>query len=151
MPKMKAAVVLAVGAAALVLSALALASGGAYRVSASLTAKQEVPAPKAPAGAKGSFTGTLTQTAKGGKLKWKLTFSGLSGKAAAAHIHLGARGKSGPVMVALCGPCRSGQAGTAVLTKDQRDAIEHGRTYVNVHTAKNGAGEIRGQVKATET
>jgi CHRD domain len=30
-------------------------------------------------------------------------------------------------------------------------AIAGGRTYVNVHTARNGSGEIRGQVKATRS
>ncbi len=29
-------------------------------------------------------------------------------------------------------------------------AMESGNAYVNVHTEKNGAGEIRGQVKASE-
>ena len=58
---------------------------------------------QAPTGS-GSFTGTL----KGNKLTWKLTFSGLSGAATAAHIHLGAMGKAGNVVVALCGPCKSG-------------------------------------------
>ena len=39
---------------------------------------------------------------------WKLTFAKLSGAATAAHIHLGAKGKAGNVLVALCGPCTSG-------------------------------------------
>ena len=85
------------------------------------------------------------------RLTWQLTFSKLTGPAAAAHIHIGKPGKAGNVMVALCGPCKSGKRGTATITHAQLRTIEAGRTYVNVHTKKNAAGEIRGQVKATET
>jgi hypothetical protein len=128
----------------------AVRSGGTYKLTAKLTAKQEVmPAAKGvPAGATGTFTGKIV----GSKLTWKLTFKGLSGPAMAAHIHLGKAGKAGNVIVPLCPPgCKSGKSGTATLKKAVRDAIEHNGTYVNVHTAKNPAGEIRGQVKATQS
>ena len=46
--------------------------------------------------------------------------------------------------------CTSGVSKTLTVTSDERDAIEHNLTYVNVHTPKNPNGEIRGQVKATE-
>ena len=138
-----------VSVAALVVAGLA---GGAsraekYKLSAKLTAGREVPKPKGvPAAATGTFTGTL----KGKKLTFKLTFSHLSGKAFAAHIHKGKAGVSGPVIVPLCGPCKSPVSKTVTVTSDVRNAIEHGATYVNVHTAKNKGGEIRGQIKATE-
>jgi hypothetical protein len=32
------------------------------------------------------------------------------------------------------------------LTASQRDAMLPGGTYVNIHTAKNTRGEIRGQI-----
>jgi hypothetical protein len=118
---------------------------GGYKLSAHLTAKQEVPKPKGASGS-GTFTGTLN----GNKLTWRLTFTGLTGRAGAAHIHLGRAGVAGGVIVALCGPCRSGQHGTLTVSKAAHDAIERNRTYVNVHTAKNAAGEIRGQVKAVD-
>ena len=127
----------------------AVSKNGTYALSAKLSAKQEVPAPKGvPAAATGTFTGKLVGT----KLTWKLTFSGLSGPALAAHIHMGKAGKAGNVIVPLCPPgCKSGKSGTTTVKKDVRDAIEHGLTYVNVHTAKNPGGEIRGQVKSTES
>ncbi len=111
-----------------------------------LNAAQEVPKQvvKAPAAA-GTFTGTLT----GKKLSWSLAFRKLTGKATAAHIHLGKPGKAGPVAVPLCGPCSSGAKGTATLTAAQVKAILGGGTYVNVHTAKNPAGEIRGPLRKT--
>ena len=46
-------------------------------------------------------------------------------------------------MAPLCGPCRSGQRGTASITHAQLRTIRRGGAYVNVHTASNTAGEIR--------
>jgi hypothetical protein len=115
------------------------------KVSAKLTAKAEVPAQtvKNAKGA-GSFTGTLA----GNKLTWKLTFSGLTGPANAAHIHMGKAGKAGNVLVPLCAgaKCKSGVHGTATLTAAVLKAVRSHGAYVNVHTAKNPNGEIRGQL-----
>lgn len=58
----------------------------------------------------------------------------------------GRPGKAGGVSVPLCGPCKSGVSGTATLTAAQKKAILGGGAYVNVHTAKNPSGEIRGQI-----
>jgi hypothetical protein len=142
----KLVVLLAAGAvAALALSALSLAAARSTVWSAALSSGQEVPKQAVKvAAAHGQFKGTLS----GSKLTWKLTFAKLSGPAAAAHIHLGGMGKAGNVVVALCGPCKSGMTGTstisAVLMKDFKKHL----LYVNVHTAKNQAGEIRGQLAA---
>ena len=81
---------------------------------------------------------------------WRLTFSKLTGKAVAAHIHSGVRGKAGPVIVPLCAPCRNGARGRATVDASVLGALEAGRAYVNVHTRKNPAGEIRGQIAAVE-
>ena len=132
-----------VGAAALALAAMSFAATRTATWSAKLTVAQEVPkqAVKAPA-AHGTFTATL----KGKKLTWKLTFAKLSGRATAAHIHMAGMGKAGNVVVALCGPCKSGQGGTATLSAAVLKAAGKHLLYVNVHTVKNPAGEIRGQV-----
>jgi CHRD domain-containing protein len=137
--------------AALILSGLALAASQSetYKFTSKLTAGAEVPKPKGvPASATGTFTATTVEP-KTGKvhLTWKLTFSHLSGKALQAHIHLGKPGKAGNVLVALCAPCKSGQTGKAAIARSVENALEAGKTYVNIHTAKNLAGEIRGQVK----
>jgi CHRD domain len=146
----KAVAILAAVALAAALAAGGLAAvekGGAKKLSARLTAGREVPKPKGvPVRAAGTFTGTL----RGKKLTFRLTFSHLSGKATAAHIHKGKAGVSGPVLVTLCGPCKSPIVKTVTVTSTQRDVIEHKATYVNVHTLKNLGGEIRGQVKVTE-
>jgi hypothetical protein len=118
--------------------------------SARLNGTQEVPKPKGlKAGAQGTFSATLVRTATGGTLSWKLTFQGLTGKATASHIHVGARGKAGGVKAALCGPCKTGARGSTRVDAKTVAALLAGTAYVNVHTARNAAGEIRGQIAKT--
>lgn len=127
-------------------AALAADKAGTHKLSATMVVGQEVPKPTGGSGS-GTFTGTLTS---GGQLKYTMTFKGLSGPAAQAHIHLGKKGKPGAVIVPLCGPCTSPVKGTAKLKKALVDDIESGGTYVNVHTMKNAAGEIRGQLASKD-
>jgi CHRD domain len=116
-------------------------------VKTTMRAKQEVPKPKGKVKrAVGTFTATVTKSGTSAVIAWRLTFSRLTGRAVAAHIHSGARGKPGAVIVPLCAPCRSGMRGTATVNESVVSALESGRTYVNVHTKKNPAGEIRGQI-----
>jgi len=127
----------------LVLSATALASSKSMGWSAKLNAAQEIPKQEVAApNAKGSFHATLTGTT----LKYTLTFSGLTGQATAAHIHMAAKGKAGGVVAALCGPCKPSTTGSVKLTKAALKAAGKHLLYVNVHTAKNPGGEIRGQI-----
>ena len=94
-----------------------------------------------------SASGKFTATVSGTTLTWKLTFGRLSGSATAAHIHSGVKGKAGPVLIPLCGPCTSPASGTATVTASQVTDMASGKDYVNVHTGKNPNGEIRGQIK----
>jgi hypothetical protein len=138
-----AALLTAAAVCALAVTAVSLAASRGTGWSAKLTAAQEVPKQTvANAAANGAFHATLT----GHKLKWTLTFSKLTGPATAAHIHLGAMGKSGNVVVPLCGPCKSPVTGTATLTAALIADVGKHLLSVNVHTAKNPGGEIRGQV-----
>lgn len=134
---------LVASAAVLGLAAVAGASSTTTVWTAALSSGQEVPPQvvKDP-NAHGLFKGTRTGTT----LKWRLTFAKLSGPATAAHIHMAAKGKPGPIVVPLCGPCTSGQTGTVTLTTEELAAFKKHLLYVNVHTAKNPAGEIRGQL-----
>ena len=77
-----------------------------------------------------------------------VTTKGLSGTA--AHIHVGARGQNGPVIVPLAKGADGNTwsvAGGAKLSDAQYQAYRAGNLYVNVHTAAHKGGEIRGQIK----
>jgi hypothetical protein len=67
-----------------------------------------------------------------------------------AHIHMGKAGANGPVIITLTkssdGNTWSVPAG-AKLTDTQYDAYKAGGLYVNVHSAANKGGEVRGQLK----
>ena len=120
----------------------------AVGLTGTLGAAKEVPEPQGvSANAGGSFSGGLTRKGTGATVSWRLAFHGLTGKAVAAHIHLAKPGKAGPVALALCGPCRSGTRGTAKVNASTMAALLGGGAYVNVHTATNPAGEIRGQIR----
>jgi CHRD domain len=127
----------------LALAALSLAATRSTVWTAALSSGQEVPKQvKKDTAAHGLFKGTLTGT----KLKWKLTFAKLTGPATMAHIHMAAKGKSGNILITLCAPCTSGVTGTATITHAELAAFNKHLLYVNVHTAKNPNGEIRGQL-----
>lgn len=141
--------VIVVVAAALVVTAGAAARSQATRIqiAAAMVASAETPAPKGDVGnARGTFAGALTKSDSGAVLTWQLSFSGLTGDAVAAHIHIADRGKPGPVAVPLCAPCTSGVTGTSNINATVLEAIENDRAYVNVHTKTNPAGEIRDQI-----
>jgi CHRD domain len=134
------------------LAMLVLAAGssahtkaGTVRLTTTLNAGQEIPKQvvKNQSG-HGSFSATLSGT----HLNWTLTFSKLTGPATAAHIHVGGMGKAGNVVVPLCTPCKSPAKGTATISASLLKTIKKHGTYVNVHTAKNPKGEIRGQLVA---
>jgi len=109
---------------------------------ASLSGKSEVP-PNTSA-ATGSVTATYDSDSK--KLTWKGSYSGLTGPATAAHFHgPAAAGKNAGVMVPIS-PNGPAFEGSATLNEAQAKALMDGDMYVNVHTADNKGGEIRGQL-----
>lgn len=119
----------------------------AARLKASLSGAGEVPAVNTTA------TGSAQLWLAGNQLFFNITYSGLSGPATLAHIH----GPAGPAATASpiidLAPFKVGAfgtsgaiAGSVTLTRAQYNAIADGMTYVNIHTAANGGGEIRGQI-----
>jgi CHRD domain len=94
---------------------------------------------------KGAATAMLDTAAK--TLTWDVEYSGLSGPATAAHIHGPADpGKDAGVVVPFTGSLASPIRGSATLTDAQIGQLESGKWYVNIHTAANKGGEIRGQL-----
>ena len=107
----------------------------------SLKGVQEVPAVASPAEGAGGFS-----LAADGTLTGKIETTTLDGTV--AHIHEGAAGKNGGVLITLVknGAVWSVPPNTQ-LTDSQRRAFEAGDLYVNVHTAAHKNGEIRAQIK----
>ena len=115
----------------------------ADKMKATLDGKSEVP----PNPSAGTGTADIDYDAATKKLSWKLTYSGLSGPATAAHFHGPAEaGKNAGVAVAIPNATSSPVEGSATLTDAQAADLTAGKYYVNVHTAANPGGEIRGQV-----
>ena len=115
----------------------------ADKMKATLDGKSEVPANTSA----GTGTADLDYDNASKKLSWKITYSGLSGPATAAHFHgPAAAGANGGVAVAIPGAGTSPVEGNATLTDAQAADLMAGKYYINVHTAANPGGEIRGQV-----
>ncbi len=113
---------------------------------ATLSGGQEVPPAATPAtGSAELMLNTNTNT-----LRWKVTYSGLTGPATAAHIHGPApRGANAGVVVPFSGNLNAQPImGEQAITPDQAAALANGQWYVNIHTAQFPNGEIRGQLGA---
>jgi hypothetical protein len=123
--------------------ALFTAAGVAFAadVKVSLSGANEVP----PVTTSATGEGTIT-VADDGAVSGSVTTKGVQGTA--AHIHMGAAGKNGPVIVPFTkeGDTYKAAAG-AKLNADQMKAFKSGELYFNVHSAANPNGEIRGQLK----
>ncbi|HUG47167.1 MAG TPA: CHRD domain-containing protein [Candidatus Limnocylindria bacterium] len=129
--------------------------------SAELTVEAEVPPPTVPDGYTGSGSATATISDDGTSIDYEVTYDGLTGPPIASHIHFGATGVAGPVILPLAhgdSPF-SGTLTEADFTPadggpqtfaEALDAMRDGDTYVNVHTEENGPGEIRGQLMAAD-
>ncbi len=113
----------------------------AQAASLTLTGEQEVP----PVVVSGKATGEVNVAADG-MVSGLVTTQGVNGTM--AHIHQGALGQNGPIIVNLV----HGDNGVwrvppmTKLTTDQMAAFRASGLYVNVHTAANKGGEVRAQI-----
>ncbi len=107
-----------------------------------LDGKQEVPAVSTAATGSGIIRVLMDRSVSGSVMT-----SGVAGTA--AHIHLGAPGANGPVMVPLNRTADNEWSVPASirLNDTQYEAFRLGNLYVNVHSAANPGGEIRGQIQ----
>ena len=108
----------------------------------SLTGAQQVPALTTSASGSGTITVGADKSVSG-----SITTSGVA--ATAAHIHEGAMGVNGPVIVPLTKTSDNvwSVPPGAKLTDAQYESYKAGKLYVNVHSAANKGGEIRAQLK----
>jgi hypothetical protein len=158
----------------------------AYRLSATMTPGQVVPAIQAPTSAVGHFHGVLLRSGVGAtklavlagckvvtpprrsglpirvncggaaiklpsapgqwRLFWRISYSGLSGPATSAGIHMAPSGHNAPAAFAMCAPCAPISHGSMAVTADQATSLLGNAAYVDVATAAHPDGEIRGQI-----
>jgi hypothetical protein len=128
----------------MVLASLLALSAAAYAddpASVSLAGSAEVPAVTTAASGSGKITVAADRTVSG-----TITISGIT--ATMAHIHDGAAGKNGPVVVPLTKTSETTfevPSGTR-FTEAQYASYLAGGYYVNVHSAAHPGGEMRGQL-----
>lgn len=114
----------------------------AQSMKVTLAGSQEVP----PVTTSASGTGSI-MVGPDGSVSGSVTTSGVD--ATMAHIHEAPMGQNGPVIVPFAKTSDnvwSVPAG-AKLTAAQLQSLKSGNLYINVHSAANKGGEIRGQLK----
>lgn len=114
---------------------------GSGALSVKLSGAEEVPPVSTPGSGSGSF-----RVAEDGTITGNVTTKDVQGTM--AHIHRGAKGQNGPIIVPLDknGDTYTVPAGRK-LTKEQLEDLKKGNLYVNVHTNANKGGEVRGQLQ----
>jgi aldose sugar dehydrogenase len=138
---------------------------GGDEFGALLTGREEVP----PVTTAGSALAQFVLN-DDGTLSYELRATGEIEAATQAHIHLGARGQNGPVVLFLYGLAapRNFQAGDLIARGTANDSnviarprftptisnlvqrMRQGRAYANLHTTNHPGGEIRGQIIVTD-
>ena len=114
---------------------------GSGAISVKLSGAEEVPPVSTPGSGSGSF-----RVAEDGTITGSVTTKDVQGTM--AHIHRGAKGQNGPIIVPLDknGDTYTVPAGRK-LTKEQLEDLKKGNLYVNVHTNANKGGEVRAQLQ----
>ena len=125
------------------LLAASTASAETVTMKADLKASNEVPPNNSPA--TGAAEATFDTASK--MLSWTVNYSGLTGAAMGAHFHGPSEaGKNAGIVLPFQTPA-SPIKGSATLTDAQAADLLAGKWYVNIHTAANPGGEIRGQMQ----
>ncbi|MCH8126723.1 CHRD domain-containing protein [candidate division KSB1 bacterium] len=131
---------------------------GGLRLDAGLSGANSVP----PVETVGHGRGTFTLDRENNTLWYMLEVYNID-SVAQAHIHLGGPAEGGGVVAFLFGPVEAGGPMNGVIARGRItaddltgalvgdwqgfvNALLNGNTYVNVHTATNPGGEIRGQI-----
>jgi hypothetical protein len=155
---------------AILATGIVFTQGGFKLVSEQLSGLKEVPVISTTG--QGEFHARISRD--GSEIEWELSYADLEGAVQQSHIHFGPPNNTGGISVFLCTNLGNGPAGTqlcppapatisglatsvnvigpvgqgieAGALAELVDAIRDGKTYVNVHTVKWPAGEIRSQI-----
>jgi CHRD domain len=140
---------------ALVVAASVPALAATTKLRATMNGKSETPK----SNSKATGTATFTIASNGKSIKYTVNAKRLTGGAQAIHVHFGKPGKAGPVILPIClKPCSLPKSGTLTSKTFAKapgvknfaaavKAMKAGSTYVNIHTKKHPAGELRGQIR----
>ena len=142
MSKLTVKLVLAIAAVVLAgCSSMPAWMPGSGAIKVTLTGAEQVP----PVSVQGSGSGSF-RVAEDGTITGSVTTKDVQGTM--AHIHRGAKGVNGPVIVPLDknGDTYTAPAGRK-LTAEQINELKAGNLYVNVHTNRNKGGEVRAQLQ----
>ena len=119
------------------------ASHGGRPLQATLLPQNQVP----PTASDGSGTALVTLNSGQGEVCWDISVSALTTPVILAHIHQGAAGTNGPVVVDFMEPVNGlngcVHADAALIKEIRQDPAAY---YVNVHTTTFPGGEVRGQL-----
>jgi hypothetical protein len=111
---------------------------------ARLTGEQEVP----PVATSASGQAEVEFVPSMGLVRWRVSHAGLSGPVTGAHIHGPAGpGQNAPIVIPFGQHGANPLRGEARITPEQLGQVTSGQWYVNLHTARHPAGEIRGQLR----
>jgi uncharacterized cupin superfamily protein len=117
---------------------------------ANLSSAQEVPTNATT----GKGVCTVTLNAAETSINVTLVYSGLSSAANAGHIHspapVGSNASPQITFAGIAGTSATVNITNQPITATQLQHIRSGQAYVNVHTANNSGGEIRGQLKVAD-
>jgi hypothetical protein len=162
MRKLLLMAILGVAALAIPSSTVAAENHPAKRFAAELSGANENPPNDSQASGEASLRVVRHETA----VRYRLEINDIQ-NVSVAHIHLGAAGVNGPVVVFLYGPVSPPVSGDVEVRgrfteadfvgpmkgrpmADLLAAIRGGGAYVNAHTTAHPAGEIRGQIVIEE-
>jgi hypothetical protein len=135
---------ISLAAGAMLLAMPAVAAEGGRKLDTSLTGAAEVPGP---GDTDGAGTASVTVNPGQNQICYSLSVSNIEA-ATLAHIHQGAAGVAGPVVVALRAPSNGSSKACATVTRELALAIlkAPANYYVNVHNTPFPDGAIRGQL-----
>ena len=155
-------------------TAVGLTDGALRQIKLTLTGHKEVPVISTTG--RGTFSATINREET--EIRYRLEYTDLEGAVLQSHIHFGPPNNTGGISVWLCSnlaspptpagvqPCPApGGAMEGIATAadvvgptaqgiepnafaELISAIKNGKTYVNVHSSKWPAGEIRSQIPA---